>query len=72
LQYQNNKIITTQQVKQILKENEVKVNVRMGSGTLKNMIGIFGWNFDQISKEKLNDLFPNIIICGVGQAWVKL
>lgn len=64
--------MTTKQVKTILKDNGVNASVIMGSGTLKNQIGIFKWSFDVISAEKLKSLFPNIIISSNGQAWLSI
>lgn len=63
--------MNTQQIKNILKANgAVNVKVRKVSAMGKWQHGIFNWNFEQISKEKLTELFPEIFISALGQAWL--
>ena len=63
--------MTTQEIKNTLKENgAVNVKVRKVKAMGKYQYGIFNWDFNQISKEKLVVLFPEICISALGQAWL--
>jgi hypothetical protein len=61
----------TTEIKQILKANGVaNVNVRKVKYMGEFQYGIFNWNLDEISEEKLTSLFPLIFISANGQAWL--
>ena len=65
------KNMTTTEIKKTLKSNGVlNPKVRKVKYMKNIQFGIFNWNFDEISKEKMNLLFPNIMISAVGQAWL--
>jgi hypothetical protein len=49
---------------------DVNVKVRKVKAMGKYQYGIFNWDFNQISKEKLVVLFPEICISALGQAWL--
>lgn len=63
--------MTTQLVKQIIKEaTGVNVMARKANGSQKGLIGIFGWNLDELPADVLKSLFVGIQISSNGQAWV--
>ena len=63
--------MTTKQVKQIIKKaTGVSVMARKANGSQKGLIGIFGWNLDELPADVLRSLFIDIQISSNGQAWI--